>query len=207
MSSDQEIEVKFYLADLPALQHRVEALGARCIQTRTHEVNLRFDSPGSQLSRNFQVLRLRQDTAARLTYKGPQQAGSEVHIRREIEFEVSDFDAARRFLEALGFTVMMAYEKYRTVYELDSQLITLDEMPFGSFSEIEGTDPASIRRIANALGLNWEARVVAGYVVLFDQLRNRLNLDFRDLTFANFEDKQPSAAELGVAPADFSVTD
>ncbi len=202
MNTEQEIEIKFYLADLPALQRRIEALGARCIQPRTFEANLRFDSPGRGLSSSFQVLRLRKDTAARLTYKGPEQGGAEVHIRREIEFEVSDFDAARSFLEALGYHVMMAYEKYRTVYELDGQEITLDEMPFGTFSEIEGTDPASIHRVADALGLDWEKRVIAGYVVLFTQLKEKLRLAIQDLTFANFSDWQPSPADLGVAPAD-----
>jgi adenylate cyclase class 2 len=97
---------------------------------------------------------------------------------------------------------MMAYEKYRTVYELDGQEITLDEMPYGTFTEIEGTDPESIRRIADALGLDWEKRIIAGYVVLFASLKEKLRLTFQDLTFENFKDWVPTPADLGVAPAD-----
>lgn len=199
--NDQEIEAKFYISDLPALRRRLEALGAQCQQERIFEANLRFDSPGSGLSHSYQVLRLRKDSVNRLTYKGP-DLGGEVHIRQEIEFEVSDFDAARRFLEALGFSVMMAYEKYRAAYLLDGLEITLDEMPYGNFSEIEGGDPAAIHRMANALGLNWEKQIPAGYVVLFDQLKNNLGLGFRDLTFENFASLAISAADLGVSPAD-----
>ena len=67
----QELEVKFYLDDLPTLEDRLRQIGARLVQKRVYESNLRFDTPDGELTRSYQVLRLRQDTAARLTYKGP----------------------------------------------------------------------------------------------------------------------------------------
>jgi adenylate cyclase class 2 len=87
-----------------------------------------------------------------------------VRLRQEIEFTVSDFEAARRFLEALGYHVALMYEKYRTTYDLEGVHITLDKMPYGNFIEIEGPDPASIRRINEQLGLDWEQRVPATHL-------------------------------------------
>ena len=58
---DQEQEVKFFLTDLAALQARLEKGGARLVQPRVHEFNLRFDTPTGELSHGEQVLRLRQD--------------------------------------------------------------------------------------------------------------------------------------------------
>jgi len=106
---DSEIEVKFYVTDLEALEKRLQSIDAVLIQPRTMELNLRFDTPEHELEDGFRVLRLRMDTAARMTYKGPSMGLQGVRVRQEIEFEVSDFDAARALLQALGYRVIMIY--------------------------------------------------------------------------------------------------
>jgi adenylate cyclase class 2 len=115
---DQELEVKFYISDLGRIERRIQGAGARLSQPRTHEVNLRFDTADGALSSSGQVLRLRRDSEARLTYKGPSEQRAGARLRKEIEFTVSDFDAARALLECLGYRVTMIYEKYRAVYDL-----------------------------------------------------------------------------------------
>ena len=155
---DQELEVKFLIADLPALENCLQSLGAQQVQQRVHEVNLRLDTPDLALTNSLQVLRLRQDSLARVTYKGPGSDQGGVRIRQEIEFAVSDFDSARNLFRALGYDVAMMYEKYRAVYDLDDVHVTLDEMPYGDFIEVEGPLPASILAASQMLGLTWEAR-------------------------------------------------
>lgn len=196
--SEQEIEVKFIVGDLAKIEARLKDLGAEPTQARTHELNLRFDTPSGELKRTFQVLRLRQDTAARLTYKGPGVLQEGVRSRQELEFEVSDFSTARRFLEALGYAVAMIYEKYRTVYDLDGMHVALDEMPYGNFVEIEGPDIPSLQAFNRRLGLDWSAAVSESYTALFDGLKLRLGLKFRDLLFENFQ-------AVGVTPEDFGA--
>jgi adenylate cyclase, class 2 len=199
---DQELEVKFHLSDLGALERQLRAMDAPQSQARTHEVNLRFDLPDQSLTRSLQVLRLRQDTKARLTYKGPGRDEGGARLRREIEFVVSDFDQARSLFEALGYEVSMMYEKYRTQFELGEVHVTLDEMPFGAFAEIEGPDPASIQSVAAQLGLDWQRRVLDSYTALFESLRQKMGFTFRDLSFENFHKVQPSLDEIGIYPAD-----
>jgi adenylate cyclase class 2 len=196
--SDQELEVKFYLPDLLTLRARLETAGAQLVQPRVHEINLRFDTPSGDLARGYRVLRLRQDTEARLTYKGPGELVDGVRSRQELEFTVSDFGTARHFLEALGYEVSVMYEKYRTTYALRGVLVTLDEMPYGNFAEIEGPDGASIRKTAEVLGLDWERRILDSYIMLFDRLRERLGLAFRDLSFENFEELTVTGEMLGL---------
>jgi len=120
-TKEQELEVKFYVADLPALEARLKSLGATLVQPRTYEINLRFDTPEGDLTRSYQVLRLRKDTVARVTYKGPSRSQEGVRIRQEYEFTVSDFDAAHKLFLALGYKVALVYEKYRTVYKRPGQ--------------------------------------------------------------------------------------
>jgi adenylate cyclase class 2 len=201
-SKDKELEVKFFMADLPGLKAKLEEMGAQCVQERVHEVNLRFDTAGQELKQRFQVLRLRKDTDNRLTYKGPGQTQDEVQLRKELEFTVGDFDTARAFLEALGYQVVVMYEKYRAVYALGEVLVTLDEMPYGHFAEIEGPDGKTIQQAATRLGLNWETRILDSYMALFDRVREALGFSFRDLSFENFANLPVSAAHLRVSQAD-----
>ena len=200
--NDMEIEAKFYLRDLTAFRQRLETLGAVQVKPRHHELNLRFDLPDGSLTRAHRVLRLRQDGRALLTYKGAGQAGAEVAVRQEVEVEVSDADACRRLLEALGYQVSMIYEKYRTTYRLGNVEIVLDEMPFGLFCEIEAPDAGTIHQLAERLHLNWQARIAMGYYTLFDQLKAARGLNIHDLTFDNFRQNPVDLSVIGITFAD-----
>lgn len=199
---DQELEVKFYVSNLPAVELKLKSLGAEVSLPRVFELNLRFDTSHGDLGRSLRVLRLRQDKVTRLTYKGPARGLEGVRLRQEIEFEVSDFEAARALLEGLGYEVVMIYEKYRTAYDLEGTEVSLDELPYGTFVEVEGPDPARIQMVASKLNLDWEASIPASYTALFDQLKNRLNLPFHNLSFENFAGLLVTADDLGVQPAD-----
>jgi adenylate cyclase class 2 len=201
----QELEVKFHVSNLAAIEERLRALNALQVHPRLHELNLRFDTPDLQLRRNQKVLRLRRDDSAHITYKGPGHTQAGVRVRQEIEITLDDFDAARALLEALGYQVSVMYEKYRTAYHLEGALITLDEMPYGEFVEIEGPDPLCIRTVSQRLGLDWEKRIPESYLVLFERLKTALNLPFRDLTFANFAGISSPMRILHIHPADNQV--
>ncbi|MEL7645986.1 MAG: class IV adenylate cyclase [Anaerolineaceae bacterium] len=201
---DQEIEVKFYLSEPECLRQRVIDAGAELVQARVFEQNLRFDTPEMRLRAQAQVLRLRQDQAAHLTFKGPGQLRGGVLERQEIEFEVSDFGAAGRLLEALGYRVYTSYEKYRESYRLGRVLIALDAMPFGFFAELEGPSAEDIRAAADALGLDWSKRLSTSYMDQFYALKARLNLDADALSFDAFRGLTVRAEDLDVQPADLA---
>ena len=198
----QELELKYYVNDLDHLRERVISLGAECTQPRVQEINLRFDLPNYELSSAGKALRLRYDTEARITFKGPSQSTEGVRLRQEIEFIADNFQAAREFLLALGYQVILVYEKFRTTYVVDDLQILLDELPYGNFIEIEGVVPAKIREISERLGLNWEARISESYTVLFYHLKEQLGLNFNNLVFENFQGLKITAQDLNVLPAD-----
>jgi adenylate cyclase class 2 len=201
VANGEEIEVKFYLSDLPEMERRLVASGARLVQARVFERNLRFDTPDRSLTREHRVLRLRQDVRTRLTYKGPADPRATVSVRQEIEFTVDDFAAAWSLLEALGFEASMQYEKYRTTYHYEETEIVLDEMPYGNFLEIEGADAKTIQRAAARLSLNWKARSTASYMALFEHLRQS-GLQAEYLTFALLAGKTFCGEDFGLIAAD-----
>ena len=198
----QETEAKFYVIHLDKAAARLDELQARVVQPRVLETNLRFDLPDGSLTSTGRVLRLRRDTKARLTYKGAGQNKSGVLDRQEIEFVVEDDAKARQFLEALGYRRSMYYEKYRTTYELENALIMLDELPYGSFLEIEGETVEQIREISAELLLDWSAAIPSSYTALFESLRRKMRLSFQDISFENFRDLRVTPADLNVRPAD-----
>ncbi len=196
-----EIEAKFCVLSFETIEKYLNEIGAVVTKPKHHERNLRFDTPQRDLTRNHRVLRLRQDKQVHLTFKGPSERVGGISKRREIEFQANNFSSANNFLKALGYDISVIYEKYRTTYQLDQFEIELDEMPYGLFLEIEGPDVESIQQCANALHLNWEARLSESYLTLFYRLKNALSLDFRDLTFDNFKDVEIRLEDLAIQAA------
>ncbi|HRN67743.1 MAG TPA: class IV adenylate cyclase [Promineifilum sp.] len=192
-----EVEVKFMLRDLAPIRGRLVDMGAEIIAPRVFERNVRFDTADEALLARQQLLRLRQDTRVRLTFKGPaaEDVASEAKVREEIELEVGHFDRMSAVLQRLGFLPIQVYEKYRETYQWRGVEIVLDEMPFGDFIELEGVE-ADLRPAAEALGLDWSRRILANYLALMELCRRSFNLPFSDLTFENFAGLSVDMGEL-----------
>lgn len=184
-----ETEVKFYVPDLTTFAQQLEAAGAELTVPRIYERNVRYENADKTLTRRGLVVRLRQDTRTRLTYKEPPPAGNtltDLSHRFEAEVEVSDFNTMELILGKLGYHPHLVYEKYRTTYMLDDVEVVLDEMPYGGFIELEGAAEA-IERLIEKLGLQGQRRYTTNYVSLFENVRRSLALTFTDLTFDNFQ--------------------
>ena len=201
-SNTQEIESKYYVRDLKTIEARLVAQGATSKLARSFEYNLRFDDPQSSLAHQHHVLRLRKSDDVRLTFKGPGEQQSGAIVRTELELVVDDFEMARKFLEALGYTAVISYEKYRAMYKFEEALVTLDELPYGNFVEIEAGHANVIAGLAQRLGLRAENAIPASYLGLFEHIRLTKGLQAQNLAFHEFEGLQISAADLGVVPAD-----
>lgn len=198
----QETEVKFYIRDLRKIELRLRDLKAQLIRPRIHEINFRYDLPDGSLRANGRVLRLRRDTNVILTYKGPSAIIDGVFSRTELETTMGDLETAQRVLEALGYVQILIYEKYRAVYEINGCHIMLDELPYGDFVEIEGSDASSIRKMVLQMGLDFESAVNAGYARIFENYNSKYGLSPSDLTFDALRGKKPSPEELNVRAAD-----
>ena len=209
----QEIEAKFYVLDLDGIEARLQTLETRLIQERVLEMNIRFDLPDGRLHSEGRVLRLRQDTEAKLTYKSGSINQQGVLSRKEIEFVVEDFEKAKQFLEALGYQKLFYYEKYRTTYELQTPEVfgdlggllhvMLDELPYGNFVEIEGESVEAIREVADTLSLKWDTAIPTSYHVLFHRLcAKHPELDPKELSFAALNGLNITLTGLAVCAAD-----
>ena len=201
-NNNTEIEAKYLVRNLARVEQRLLELGATLVEPRDFEYNLRYDDPQGSLTAGRQVLRLRKFHDARLTYKGPGQVTGNALSRTEIEVVVSDFENTRLILETLGYTVAAVYEKYRAMYNLDGHLVTIDELPYGEFIEVEGNSPEDVRRVAVQLGLDPEKAIPASYQGLFEQLRSSLAPTLKNLAFEEFKGSGLRIESLGYPYAD-----
>ena len=181
----QEVEVKLYTPDLAIVQQALESAGAELTKPRVFERNLRYENAAGTLTSQGVVLRLRQDDQATLTYKSGGSSQDGIFRRFEAEVVVSDFETMDVILRRLGYQLALVYEKYRTTWVLEDAEIVLDELPYGNFTEIEA-DEATIKRVVGLLGLGGFKRMSGSYTGIFSELKRKLGLEMRDLSFESF---------------------
>ena len=84
MASPKEVEIKFVLDDLRAIERKLRALGFRRQTPRTHEINTLYDLPGGVLRQRGELLRLRKyGDQWTLTHKAPRARRAPQIARRD----------------------------------------------------------------------------------------------------------------------------
>jgi adenylate cyclase class 2 len=143
---------------------QVLAIGAAPSRPRHLEDNVLYDDAARSLRASGRTLRLRRAAGeALVTFKGPRIAGTGVKSRTEVEFSVTDGDAAERTFLGLGYEKVFRYQKYREAFRWRDAEIVVDELPIGTFVEIEGP-VETIHAAAAALGRGPADYVDEGYV-------------------------------------------
>ena len=113
------------------------------------------------------MLRLRRTPGmCTLTYKGPRRVEGGIKVREERETVVAEAEETHAILTALGYRPVFRYQKYRESWSHRGQEIVLDEIPVGTFVEIEG-DAAGIREVTAELGLDPADYMADSYVSMF----------------------------------------
>ncbi len=182
MAQHKEIEIKFWIKDLRALERKLRANGFRRVTPRTHEHNTLYDLPGEVLRKRGELLRLRKYgktwvlTHKAKGLKGPHKA------RVETETQVADGESMAAILEALGLRPNFVYEKFRAEWSDGTGQIVLDETPLGNIAEIEGA-PRWIDDTARKLGVSTSEYVTSTYADLFFTWKRKTKSAATEMTF------------------------
>jgi adenylate cyclase class 2 len=182
MAAHNEIEIKFRIDDIRALNRRLRKSGFLLLTPRTREMNTLYDLPGQMLRRRGELLRLRRyGSEWLLTHKAKGKAG--VHKTRiETENKVADGAKMEVILRALGFAPTFRYEKFRAEWSDGKGHVVVDETPIGDFGEIEGPS-RWIDRTAQALEIPRRDYITATYSELFAQWKQRTSGAAHEMTF------------------------
>jgi adenylate cyclase, class 2 len=183
MASNQEIEIKFRVADIRALSRKLRAAGFRVVTRRTHEMNTLYDLPGGVLRERKELLRLRQYGADwTLTHKSKKKIGRH-SSREELETSVAGGKKMEAILRALGYAPSFRYEKFRAEWADGKGQVVVDETPIGNFCEIEGA-PRWIDATARKLGVSERDYITNNYAGLFAEWKAQKDSRAEEMTFA-----------------------
>jgi adenylate cyclase class 2 len=186
MSEIAEIEVKFLVEDEQTLRRKLTALEANP-HGRAFETNICYEDDQKQFQAAGSLLRLRKDRRSWLTFKyASDEMSRNFKILNELEVQVSDFETMDQVLRRMGYHHERVYEKWRETFDLGDAMLCLDNMPYGTFLEIEGSREA-IRELARRLRFDWRRRILINYLAIFEHLKRTAGLTFNDVTFDNFK--------------------
>jgi adenylate cyclase class 2 len=163
-----ETEIKLAVPDAASARSILRKAGFRLVHRRVFEANVVYDSPGHQLRRKSQLIRIREaGKSAVLTYKGAPVPGRH-KSREELEIRVSDAGTLSEILQRVGYQPIFRYEKFRAEYQQAKKhgVATVDETPIGAFIELEG-DASWIDRTARKLGFPEKDYITASYARLY----------------------------------------
>jgi adenylate cyclase class 2 len=167
MGGATETEVKLRIPSPEAARERLRRVGAVLVRERHFEDNVLFDDRAGSLRASGTVLRLRTTPhGGVLTFKGPRAIEDGVKSREERETVVGAPEEVRAILRNLGYRPLFRYQKYRETWTHRGQEIEVDELPIGSFVEIEG-DAEGIHAVARELGFSPSDYVNESYVGLY----------------------------------------
>ena len=121
-----------------------------------------------------------------LTFK--QYVSDSAGVKKHLEYEsvVESPDEVAKMVKALSFELRMVYEKRRKTWKFREVEVVLDELPFGLFMEIEGTN-MQIAEAEMFLGADEFEVEPKTYPMLTKELGRRIG-DRIEARFGNNED-------------------
>lgn len=181
-----EVEQKFPVSDMPALEQALAALGAS-ISDAKEEVDLYYNHPSRDFAKTDEALRVRRKGDKHfLTYKGP-KIDATTKTRQEIELPLGEAEGTAKawnsMLEALHFAPITEVRKLRRKAfvawggrQIEASLDQIDGL--GTFAELElvvepsGLEAAktAIASLAARLGLHDSER--RSYLELLQNANN-----------------------------------
>ena len=163
-----EIEKKYRLTkkQRAAIIRRLRKLGASPEEVEFEENTI---YRGGRIDLGGCSLRLRRvNGRAVLTFKQRFPGKSPIKHQREEETEVADAGATAAILRSLEFSPALVYEKRRVRWMVGKAEIAMDELPFGLFMEIEGSEK-EIARVEKLLEAEAVPAVMETYPALTAQ--------------------------------------
>lgn len=153
----KEIEVRFLEIDKEQLLSTLRAIPT-VVDHGEHVLDERiiYDDALTWRDGARKILRLR-SRGERYTLAYKDRVAMAVDGVEEIEFGVTDIDAAEALLHKLGFTTYRHQQKKRHSFSLGDVIVDIDTWPHvPTYVELEGPSEARLREVAEQLGLAWD---------------------------------------------------
>jgi len=177
-----EKEIKLRVKNLSGLVDSLKKRGAKFLN-KSKEKTIRLDTPSGDLESRGVFLRVRAGSKNTITLKEKTEEDKSVRARKETEFEIQDVDKMAYILERLGFGYSRIMEKYRINLSYKGTKLSLDELFFGQFLEIEGQEN-KIEKVAKELGFNPNEKILVTYWDILEEYNKKKKTKLKDIIFS-----------------------
>lgn len=167
-----EKEVKFKVTDVNHLIKKLKDSDAKFIGM-AEERTSRYDDKDDSYKKRKLFFRLRSGLDNVITLKEDvinDKETPKIAKRIETETTIGDLDKLAYILRKLGLEEKKIMVKYRMKWSLNNTEVTIDELPFGMYAEIEG-ECEDILETAKILDFNLEDKILGTYWDLFDDYK------------------------------------
>lgn len=176
-----EKEIKLKIDKPRTLIRYLMKRGAKLLN-RSRENTIRFDTSNLDLEKKGIFLRLRSGNKNVITLKEKIGDDKGVRARRETELEIQDIEAMKYILEKLGFNNYRIMEKYRINLQYKDTKLSLDELFFGTYLEIEGSED-KIKAVAKELGFNYADKILTTYWDILEEFNKNNKTNYKNIVF------------------------
>lgn len=189
-----EIEAKFLQVKPDDIRERLKTAGATLEQPMMLMRRVIFDNEAMRAKNGFVRVR---DEGHRIAMTYKQYDEMSLTGAKEIEFSVSDYDAAVAFAEAVGVKPKSAQEARREIWKLGDVEIVIDEWPWiDPFIEIEGPSEDEVKAVAKRLGFAWEDAAFGDIMTAYRTQYPNTGTEREDMVYnlpnVRFEDEVPA---------------
>jgi adenylate cyclase class 2 len=178
-----EKEIKIELTDYKKQITNLLDIGCRFISFYK-QITYRLDTKGCLLEEKGLFLRVRKDDISTVTLKEKISSKKQIKERKETEFKIDDFRKMIYIFKKLGFKDMKIMEKFRANFKYKHLIISIDEMPFGFFMEIEGPEN-EMKNVVKKLSLTDKKRLTSTYWDIFQDINNRKHIIRKNIVFSS----------------------
>lgn len=188
-TQNKEIEVRFLEIDKAELIKKIVDLGGTDHgETMLEEII--FKSDAGLFSQDGKFVRLRNDTKKiTLCAKDHKEnLDHKINDIEEIEFEVSDFNNAKLFMEKIGLHAQRFQEKLRHTFHLENTTIDIDTWPnVPTYVELEADTEEKLKIMAEKLDLPWDKVIFESAGTVITKYYNIPVTKLKYFTFDRFE--------------------
>jgi adenylate cyclase class 2 len=177
-----EKELKFKIDDPQSLIKYFLEKGA-ILLNKSKEKTIRFDTPQLELEKKGIFLRVREGSKKTITLKEKIENYQTIKTRKETEFIIEDIEGMKYILEKIGLKYIRIFEKFRINLKYKDTVLSIDELPFGIYLEIEGEEK-NIDIIIKELNYKDENKIIGTYWDLFEKYKLENNLKGIDILFS-----------------------
>jgi adenylate cyclase class 2 len=186
-----EYEAKFLNIDIDSIRDLLKKHNGNLVKPMALMKRTIFEN--DEMRKNDAFIRVR-DEGDKITVTYKMFSDLSVDGAKEIEMNVSNFDAAVQILSKLDLNLKSIQESKREVWKIEDVEIVIDVWPWlNPYVEIEGDSEDAVRKIADELGLKWSDALFGDVMAAYRNQYSHLNKEqtIGDLKVVRFKDPIP----------------